>query len=728
MKPARLLPANALADLQRAAGNGTVVAALRSGAPGVSTDREAEEQADRIADAAVARMGAAAGLPPVTGGSLSPVLQRALAAAAPRLGRLDDVRVRTGADAAADVERIGARAFASADGISVARGELGRGVESTRLLAHEAVHAGMHVPGDRSDLVHAKLRGTRAAAIQSGGGKSFVLRRALFKTNWDRILDGLGAYEEQEAKLLAGGNPSPAVLAAAKPQLLATLARIEAAILAWQKANDEEGQTAQTELLHKKSVEEGSASDTDVRTKAARRQTVALLLTRVRTEMADLNSGRWSSTLGLSDAQVVSKGREDAGQLNKVAELNYVTESGPFSGFFKQEKGWMQSSDIVGHDAESGIRQADPQFGARAMAMYRLDQLLQAGVTARVEFAVHEVVDENGRKALKLGTVLESAKGTRAAETKTAINEPGKGDSVSLSDPTLQRCLNKLQILDAIAGQLDRHQGNYFIQHEHGKVTGVTGIDLDMSFGRDFTDPTKPPRSAAHYTGIPKEIDAEFGRRILGIKEEAVREALTGLLPEPELKATLSRFRVVKEKIAEADKAGLLRSDWGGQTALAATNVKDPSILGRKGESTSYMQALAGGSIAEAAAAARATASKALDFQVTLGKFHPEVIDALKPLLVHSTKWDPGVIGRLVMSALASGRLAGGDVELAVKDLVDELMAAIGDEWATAGIDGSYDKVAPKVAPTAQRLWPRVVARYRRTKVTVGASRVGART
>ena len=707
---------NPLGSLQRMVGNRAVSALLARNGPTVSRDAAAEAQADLLADAAVEQMGPSSAAPPLIGGALSPALRTALGAVASGLGELGRVPVHIGPQAEASADAIGARAFTSQGGIWVGRGELGQGVDSTHLIAHEAAHAGLHTAANPSGLVHAKLRGTRAAAEQMGGGSTTTGLRKLvgWKTNWDRILDGLGAYEAMEAKLLTG-HSTPRLLAGARPKLLATLQKIEVALLAWQRANDEKGETETTEKSHQETIKQGFGSmEKDERTKFARRQTVAMLLPRVRTEAADIESGRWHQTLGLSDSELQSTGREESGQVNKVMELNYGTESGPFSGFFKEDKGFVQATQVAGHDAKSGIRQVDPNFGARAMAMYRLDQLLGAGVTARVEWAVHEVEDKmGGPKVRKLGTVLESAKGTRAIDTQFAVNQEGSMDSPSMDDPTLQRCLNKLQVLDAIAGQLDRHPGNYFIQHENGKVTGVTGIDLDMSFGRDLHSPDED-LGAFNYRGMPKEIDEEFGRRILAVSEEQLRAALTGLLPEPEVQATVDRFRIVKAKIEQAQEAGLLRTDWDAKTAMEARG-NTVELMKPFGKSSGYVADVAKVGVENAAEQARLAAERELD----------SLRDELPGLTLHTYKKflttksrfgsRTALVEDLLIPLMAGGQLTGSDADAAAVALID---AATGssperDKFEVAIQEGeNEDAVSAMLKEHVQAIWPNVSERY----------------
>lgn len=377
-------------------------------------------------------------------------------------------------------------------------------------------------------------------------------------TEWDKILKGVRAYEEMEATILKTGNPTTTELNKVKPRLLQLLQQIEGDCLAWQTKNPDTKNLS--DQWHAEATKKrGKLQETDTRAKAERRQAVAMLLPRIRLEQKDIASGTWQQGLGLSDTKLQGQGVQDRGQKNVVQELHYVTESGPFSGYFKEEKGFAKEPE--GHELRVGIHQADPNYGARSVAMYRLDQLLGANVTARAEFAVHDG---------KLGTVLQSASpGTKASDTKWAGSKehqqqvPG---SVASDDPVLQRALNKLQILDAICGQLDRHQGNWYVQQDRktGQVTGVTGIDLDMAFGSEHKDPNK--LHGENYLGMSELVDEQFGRTILGLKATDIEAVLKGLLSDAEVSATVERFLSVQSKIADMDKKGLLTKTWGKES------------------------------------------------------------------------------------------------------------------------------------------------------------------
>lgn len=290
------------------------------------------------------------------------------------------------------------------------------------------------------------------------------------------------------------------------------------------------------------------------------------------------------------------------------------------------------------------------------MAMYRLDQLLGAAVTARVEFAVHDG---------KLGTWMEEAKGFQPAKQpeKFAIGggralPPGQIDA---ADPVLQRCLNRLQILDAIAGQLDRHQENYFVQQDPttGSVTGVTGIDLDMAFGKTMTDPTSEGqgRRAENYRGVPDVFDEELGRRILAIDESNVKEAIESLLTEEEVEATLARFRHVKDAVKNAEDNHALVSHWDNQTFLDSMP-DGPSKLFLNSAKTSYVQNIAGGALTTTLDAFGPAAQAAFDG--SFGSLRNDAVrTALYKLLADKESRDSAALRQLLLQAVFDGRLPG---------------------------------------------------------------------
>lgn len=188
----------------------------------------------------------------------------------------------------------------------------------------------------------------------------------------------------------------------------------------------------------------------------------------------------------------------------------------------------------------------DPLLAARSVAMSRLDALLGGGVIARTEWAL-----QNGA----LGTFMKEATGQQMTPAL------GAGSVALANQPTLQRLLSRLQLIDAIAGQVDRHAANYFIQmNGNGHVTGVTGIDLDMAWGTanfQVDQATKTDR----YPGLTLYLDRTFALRILALSPAELQTVLGGLLSAEQIGAAMSRLDHLQTILAGLEGEGKLLAD-----------------------------------------------------------------------------------------------------------------------------------------------------------------------
>lgn len=480
-----------------------------------------------------------------------------------------DVRLHTDAPAARLSAQLSARAFTVGRDVFFGAGEYQPGTaEGRHTLAHELAHS---VGGSESGLspLRRKMRGTADAVQNLGGDKTSGTARKLTKnrTNWDLVLHYLHKYERMEVKAVQDATR----ITSLRPKMVRALDNIAAAIASWRVSNDQAGADALTDASHQVATKKfDKRAMSDDRTKATRRQAIALIEPRIANErrlLMDKDTTAWTRSLGLSPHANPTTGGSDAGQKNVVQELTYGQGDDAFSGYFKQDVGFTNKPES--HELKTGIRQHDPNYGARSVAMYRLDGLLSAGVTARAEFAIH--TDKSGKNVM--GTLLETAQGRKTENIRFGITREHADmlgdDSVALDDPVLQRALNKLQILDAIAGQLDRHQGNYRIRtNGKGKVQGVTGIDLDMAFGRDMDTPGfKSAFLSDNYKGLPPSIDKEMGETILRLTDKDIADTLAGILPPAEVNATVSRFIAVQKAVKAAQDNGELVDQWDSKTA-----------------------------------------------------------------------------------------------------------------------------------------------------------------
>jgi hypothetical protein len=274
-------------------------------------------------------------------------------------------------------------------------------------------------------------------------------------------------------------------------------------------------------------------------------------------------------------------------------EVSKVSNADNASGFFAEDdtgayednKKWGNPTWLLNN---YGVADQDVRLGNRSIAMSRLDTLLGGGVIARTEAAL---------KGDTLGTFQWGATGL---EAKTLLY----ADTVPKDDKNLPRLLSRLQLIDAIAGQVDRHAGNYFVQRDDtGKVTGITGIDLDMAWVPSA--PTKGPRedkrtgqfefsvehgsraksdggSTDHYPGFSRFCDGVLADKIIAVQPDDLRVILIDLLDKPSVDAAVTRLVQLQTLLGELKKKGLLiePNEWNAHVR-AQVMAEDKSYYSR---------------------------------------------------------------------------------------------------------------------------------------------------
>lgn len=260
-----------------------------------------------------------------------------------------------------------------------------------------------------------------------------------------------------------------------------------------------------------------------------------------------------------------------SGAANKVYKGVYqISDGSSFIGVFKPES--KEADKPYRAMPPSGIEFGNQRTGRRNIASHALNDLLDFNVIARAEFGM------NGDK--KLGIVMEMAHGELGQKAKPEI----------FNDPVVRRELTKLQWLDGLTAQVDRHPGNYIIETDsggHGKR--VIGIDNDISFGKKITDPNHI--SKAHnqnFNGLklPPIIDTEMAEAFRKLTPERLEASLDGLLDDSEIEAAKQRLKGIKDHINDLRKEGrVINPDQWGSQEVGALLSKDTSAK----NATSYV-------------------------------------------------------------------------------------------------------------------------------------------
>jgi hypothetical protein len=224
-----------------------------------------------------------------------------------------------------------------------------------------------------------------------------------------------------------------------------------------------------------------------------------------------------------------------------------------FDGVFKplgnQEHGWVAVT--------TGVPPNDPQIAMRNLATCDYAKALGFDVVPETRIATISTGDGSGPK---LGMVMEKAEGRNSEKMNHA----------ALENPEVARETTKLQLLDHLVGQGDRHQANYFIKVAPDGKVKITGIDNDQCFGAKLTDPNGIAWKGTDDCGfrgttMPPVVDTEMAKAINDLTPDKLSAMLGDKLSQAEVGAAIQRLDGVKAHIAGLEAKGLVidPGNWG---------------------------------------------------------------------------------------------------------------------------------------------------------------------
>lgn len=525
---------------------------------------------------------------------------------------LSGVKVHTDANAGRLADSFNAEAFTHGKDVFFGRNRFDPQSDSGKsLLVHELAHV---VQGG-GQSVRRKLKGT-LGAVQEGEGKASGAEK-FFRTDYGKIVNKLKAYEKREDKVLA--QKGFGRMGDDRFWMEKTLRDLMKMIDEWlvdnDKFADEEKRKGQISALwgsEGNAYNDALAGGDDKAVKEVekrvrggkntqRARALTMLRPRLAAELQDLSDpvsyfqSKQLADQNLNRASDFTKDDAVGGAQNRLDQVQY---QGGKKGYFIAEK--SQNLNIAMGAMSSHIDQIDPQMGARSVASSRLAKLFGASEIVDVQFATHSSATDKKGKPLKeslakMGVVSEVAEGSEAASLKYSRNDrerrefEGQGAQsskvVSLSDPTLQRSLNVLQMLDYISLQMDRHTKNLYIATDaKGKVIGVKGIDLDISFGKMGKEGKVDVGMTGHFVGVPQLADAKFRAKVLQVTPDEIKKCLDGLISPSEIAACLERFGYLQKLLRDMDPKKIVQEGgWNAETAreqIGQKNYVDKLNLG----------------------------------------------------------------------------------------------------------------------------------------------------
>jgi hypothetical protein len=212
-----------------------------------------------------------------------------------------------------------------------------------------------------------------------------------------------------------------------------------------------------------------------------------------------------------------------------------------------------------------GIPEFAPRTGNRNLATWDVARLLRFDVVVGT-FIGTGTLPENPELGPQLGVVMAKAEGFEASDRRAQdmLREAG-GIRESI----------KLQLVDALVAQIDRHSGNYFVHRNADGQIRVTGIDNDQCFGFDVTHPNQIAWIERHAvqsyfmgTLLPPVVDSVMAHAIRSLTAENLRNKLRENLEEAEVEAACSRLEVIKKHIDQLESRDRIidPDQWGQHT------------------------------------------------------------------------------------------------------------------------------------------------------------------
>ncbi|WCM92804.1 hypothetical protein M5C99_21075 [Acidovorax sp. NCPPB 2350] len=276
-----------------------------------------------------------------------------------------------------------------------------------------------------------------------------------------------------------------------------------------------------------------------------------------------------------TDAHVLEQPAQlGSGSFNTVFALKIMDADGAaFDAVFKplnaKDDGWTAGM--------TGIPEDDPQTAMRNIATVSYARKLGLHVVADTRVALIDT--GRGPHEPTLGLMMERAQGKPAAQADTII----------LARPDVCAEVTKLQLLDHLTGQGDRHGNNFFIHVGPNGRTRVTGIDNDQCFGKELTDPAgiqyigTPDREGFRGTGLPPIVDTRMEKSINALTETDIRSMLGDKLSKEEIDAAIQRHQGVKDHIAQLSANGkVIEPEQWNHPDVQQLLKPDNSYIGRE--------------------------------------------------------------------------------------------------------------------------------------------------
>lgn len=266
-----------------------------------------------------------------------------------------------------------------------------------------------------------------------------------------------------------------------------------------------------------------------------------------------------------------------AGACNTVYAARYSAPEGIVQGVFKP----LSNTETAGVAVALGINQELPHIANRNLATQDVARALGFNVVVDCQIGSRQEKD----KPVELGLIMGRAPGKEAYATPPEI----------FKQPEVRREITKLQLLDHLVGQADRHGHNYFVhvsQDQNGRTQAkVSGIDNDLCFGHTTRHGNQIAYDGAHDVGyrgtkMPELIDTDMADAIRRLTPQQLTELLSDKLSPLEVSAAHSRLASLLEHVDRLETSGqvITPAEWNARGEIDTLHQPDNSYVGRDAE------------------------------------------------------------------------------------------------------------------------------------------------
>lgn len=271
-----------------------------------------------------------------------------------------------------------------------------------------------------------------------------------------------------------------------------------------------------------------------------------------------------------------------AGACNTVYAARYSTPEGIVQGVFKP----LTNTETAGVAMALGIDRELPQIANRNLATQDVARALGFNVVVDCQIGSRQQPD----KPVELGLIMGRAPGKEAYATHPGV----------FKQPEVRREITKLQLLDHLVGQADRHGHNYFVhvsQDENGRTQArVSGIDNDLCFGQTTRHGDQIAYDGYHDVGyrgtkMPELIDTDMADAIRRLTPQQLNELLSDKLSPLEVSAAHSRLASMLEHVDRLENSGqvITPAEWNARAEIDTLHQPDNSYVGRDAETATEL-------------------------------------------------------------------------------------------------------------------------------------------